>query len=86
MTPETFTNRIERGLSNHFTYSDGEKNGLISVWKHEKDIVLTWEECPKGEQLNENTYTRDERHLFSTIEELLAFFAMHDLEMTCFTT
>jgi hypothetical protein len=42
--------------------------------------VLTWEECPAGEQYDEATYSRDERHVFATIEELLEFLAANELK------
>jgi hypothetical protein len=73
------------GKANNLTYSSGEKEGLVSIWKHGETYVLTWEECPAGEQYDESTYTRDERHVFAEISELLEFIKMHDLKLEIFT-
>ena len=85
MTTSTFTNRIQQGKVNNLTYKDGDREGLVSVWQHDGRIILTWEECPAGMQYDESTYTRDERHVFSTVEELTAFLASHNLKPEAFT-
>jgi hypothetical protein len=81
----TFVDRIHKGKVNNLIYADSGREGLVSVWKHEGLLVLTWEECPAGEQYDESTYTRDERHSFHTMDELLAFLAAHDLGPESFT-
>lgn len=85
MTLNTFIDRINNGKSNGLTYTDDGKQGLVSVWKHDALLVLTWEECPTGCQYDEATYTRDERHTFGTVEELLTFLRNNKLSIESFT-
>jgi hypothetical protein len=85
MTLRTFVERIRTGRANNLIYSSGGKEGLISVWEHESAFVLTWEECPPGQQYNESDYTRDERHVFSTLNELLAFLSANNIKVESFT-
>ena len=85
MKPETLIQRIMSGKVNNLTYSCGEKEGLISIWKNGDTYVITWEECPAGEQYDESTYTRDERHVFAAIPEVLDFIATHGLSLEFFT-
>ena len=67
MRIETFRQRVEGGRSVSLVYkTSGDLEGLVSVWLHEGEVVLTWEECPAGEQYDESVYTRDERHTFET--------------------
>jgi hypothetical protein len=73
MTPEGFLRRLRAGKSVNCTYRRDGLTGLLSAWAHDGRFVLTWEECREGDQYNEHAYTRDERHLFGTAEELLAF-------------
>jgi hypothetical protein len=65
--------RLQNGRPADHRYAQGELRGLVSAWRHEGRFVLTWEESREGDQHNEHAYTRDERHLFTTAEELLAF-------------
>jgi hypothetical protein len=81
----TFADRLHRGKANNLTYAKDGKEGLVSVWKHEGLLVLTWEECPAGEQYDESTYTRDEKHSFCTVDELLEFLAANGLRPESFT-
>jgi hypothetical protein len=81
----TFVDRLRKKKANNLTYAKDGKEGLVSVWEHAGLLVLTWEECPAGEQYDESTYTRDERHSFSTVDELLAFLATHELNPESFT-
>ena len=53
------------------------------VRTHDGRFVLTWEECRKAEQYNENSYTRDERHLFDA-EEILAFVEQSGYSVSAF--
>ena len=39
----------------------------------------------KGEQYDEATYTRDERHTFASVDELMAFLKINDLRPEDFT-
>jgi hypothetical protein len=73
MTREGFLKRLQAGKSVRSGYHKDEFEGLISAWLHGSLFILTWEECPRGDAFNEHLYTRDERHLFETAEELLAF-------------
>jgi hypothetical protein len=73
MTAEGFLARLRRGKAVNCVYSSGELEGLVSAWSYDDAFVLTWEECRAGEQANEHLYTRDERHRFSTAEEVLTF-------------
>lgn len=73
LTPEGFHERLRAGTVVNCVYRAGELAGLISAWRYESAFVLTWEECRDGDQYNEESYTRDERHRFATTEEVLAF-------------
>lgn len=85
MTPQTFAKRLEDGKVNNLTYSLNGNEGLVSVWKHEGSFILTWEECPAGEQYDESTYTRDERHVFTSTTEVLEFIAANEMNAESFT-
>jgi hypothetical protein len=65
--------RLQNGRPADHRYAQGPLRGLVSAWRHEGRFVLTWEESRSGDQHNEHAYTRDERHLFTTAEELVAF-------------
>lgn len=84
MSPETFRKRLEGGKCNNHLYTAGDREGLVSIWKHQGRYVLTWEECPKGGQYNESSYTRDDRHLFADIDEVLSFLAENGLGVEAF--
>jgi hypothetical protein len=81
----TLIDRIQRGKANNLIYASDGKEGLVSVWKHDGMIILTWEECSAGEQYNEHLYTRDERHSFPTVDELVSFLSEHGLKPESFT-
>lgn len=85
MNSITFEKRLRDGKANNLTYSKDGRDGLVSVWMYESSIILTWEECPKGEQYDESTYTRDDRHVFSTIAELMTFLSHNGLAVNEFT-
>lgn len=80
----TFEKRLNDRKANNLTYSKDGLDGLVTVWMHDSSIILTWEECPKGEQYDESTYTRDERHVFNTITELMTFLFRHGLALDAF--
>ena len=84
MTRETFRKRLESGKSNHSIFEAPGREGVVTVWIHQGSYVLTWEECPPGEQYNEHLYTRDERHLFETLDDLLAFLDRRGLPLDQF--
>jgi hypothetical protein len=73
MTSEGFLRRLLAGKVVNCTYHRDGLAGLISAWPYGGGFVLTWEECREGDQYNEHAYTRDERHLFGTAGEVLAF-------------
>lgn len=73
MTSEGFLRRLRTGKVVHCTYRRGELAGLISACPHDGGFALTWEECRDGDQYDEHAYTRDERHLFGTADEVLEF-------------
>jgi hypothetical protein len=85
MEIETFINRIKNQLVNNLIYQASYLEGLISVWKNQNSIILTWEECPIGEQYNEHLYTRDDRHVFETIDELFKFLTANNVDANSFT-
>jgi hypothetical protein len=73
MTAAGFLRRLDAGVVVNCRYRAGELAGLISAWRYAGAFVLTWEECRDGDQYNEESYTRDERHRFATAGEVLAF-------------
>ena len=73
MTSEGFLRRLGAGRAVNCVYRQADLTGLISAWANDGRFVLTWEECRAGDQYNENSHSRDERHLFDTAEDLLAF-------------
>jgi hypothetical protein len=81
---EGFLRRLRAGKSVNCVYRRGEAEGLISAWRHGERYVLTWEECPAGEQYDESRYTRDERHEFASGEEALAFIEAKGYPATAF--
>lgn len=84
MQADTFEKRIRDGKVNNLVYSKGEMEGLVSVWKHESSIIVTWEECPKGEQYDESTYSHDERHVFSSLSDVMRFLSGHGFDLDAF--
>ncbi len=86
MDIDLFEKRLLTGKTNHLLYSKHGKDGLVAVWIHESHIILTWEECPKGCQYDESTYTRNERHSFETIHKLIIFLAQNDLNINLFSS
>lgn len=79
MPKTSLSARLAAGKASYYLYHTEALAGLVSVWKHEDRIVLTWEECPPGEQYDESRYTRDERYVFRSDTELLAFLSDHGL-------
>jgi hypothetical protein len=73
MTSEGFVRRLDAGKAVNCTYRRDAYVGLISAWSYQGRFVLTWEECGGGDQYNEHSYTRDERHEFTSAEEVLAY-------------
>jgi hypothetical protein len=84
MTSDGFLRRLRVGKSVNCVYRRERLTGLIAAWPYEDRFVLTWEECPEGQQYDESTYTRDERHLFGTAEEVLAFAEQRGFPATVF--
>ena len=75
MTRNGFIEAVERGKSRYYRYATEKLEGMISVWKHEQKYVVTWEECPPGQQYDESTYTRDDVFHFTSTDDLLKFLA-----------
>lgn len=84
MTADGFRERLQAGTVVNCTYREGELAGLISAWRYAGAFVLTWEECRDGDQYNEASYTRDERHRFATAGEVLAFVEQAGYPAACF--
>ncbi len=84
MSLSTFLKRLDDRKVNDLVYALSGREGLVSVWKHEGSLILTWEECPAGEQYNESTYTRDERHVFDAASKLLEFLTVNELKIESF--
>ena len=82
MNKEKFISKIQSDKSCYYVYDKNKRNentGLIKVWLYNGKIILTWEECPKGLEYDEPSYTKDEVHNFSSFEELDTFFNENDL-------
>lgn len=73
MKRETFLHRLTTGKTLNRLYEEGGRAGIVKIWRYEDSFVLTWEECPIGEQYDESTYTKDLRESFPTTEALLAY-------------
>lgn len=85
MRKDTFLQRIKNGRANNLVYSTHEKEGLISAWMYQDKIILTWEECRPGDQYNESSFTKDERHVFNNTEDLVQFLESRDINIEEFT-
>ncbi len=85
MSPDTFLRRLKDGKSNNFIYSHSGQDGMVAIWKFENSLILTWEECPAGNQYDESSYTRDERHVFANTEDLLRFLETNGVKIETFT-
>jgi hypothetical protein len=70
MRLDAFRRRLMSGKGVHYTYKRDAIVGLVKILKYQDQFILTWEECRDGDQYNEHLYTRDERHKFSTLEEV----------------
>lgn len=84
MSPETFRKRLEEGKYNNLLYAAEDREGLISVWKHQGRYILTWEECTKGEQYDESSCTRDERYFLASVDEVIQFLVENSLTIEAF--
>lgn len=80
----SFVDGILRGETYAHLYSCDDSRGLIQVWQYRDVFILTWEECPDGMQYDEDSYTRDERMEFSSIDSMLAFFEANQLTTSSF--
>jgi hypothetical protein len=58
---------------------------LVEVWRYEDRIILTWEEAPDGAQYDESRYTKDERHVFDSVGQALAFLEQHAVAFSEFS-
>ncbi|MCW8139621.1 MAG: hypothetical protein KIT58_12050 [Planctomycetota bacterium] len=84
LTPAGLRRRIEAGKAASIIYKNDTVEGLISVWRHEDAVIVTWEECPHGQMFNECNYTRDERRAFSTVDEACEFLRRQGVDVTRF--
>ncbi len=84
MTREGFLERLGAGKVVNGTYERDGLAGLISAWRHQWRFILTWEECRDGDQFNENAYTRDERHVFASPEDVLRFVEQNGFPASAF--
>jgi len=73
MTQQSMIDRLLDGKTANAVYRRVEFEGLLSAWCLGDRFILTWEECPLGQQYDESTYTRDERFEFATAQDLVAF-------------
>jgi hypothetical protein len=80
MTLDALKRRLEQGKPFDYSYSEGGKEGLISIWRHGERFILTWEESEHGGQLDESQYSRDERQEFSSAEQV-ADYLLRNAEM-----
>jgi hypothetical protein len=85
MLEATMRKRMSLGKAIQYRYHDGDRVGLVNVWRHEDRFVLTWEECLEGDQANESNYLKDDRHRFQTVDEVVDFLKRHDLPIEKFT-
>jgi hypothetical protein len=85
MTLDGLRRRIESGKGASIIYDKGNLQGLVSIWKTEDTIVMTWEECARGEQYDEFEYTRDERRTFETVDEVWRYVDECGLDPSTFT-
>ena len=73
MTRGGLIQQLRNGRTADHRYAGGGLRGLVSAWLHEGSFVLTWEESRSGAQAAARAGTRDERHVFATAEELVAW-------------
>jgi hypothetical protein len=76
---------VESGGVAAATFWREKLQSLVEVWRHEGRIILTWEEAPDGAQYDESRYTKDERHVFDSIGEALAFLEQHGVPFSEFS-
>lgn len=81
---DSFLSRLESGKSWSLIYKNKDRQGLVEVWRHGGWFIVTWEECPHGQQYDEAEYTRDERYQFDSGEELMAFLEANNLDLKSF--
>jgi len=82
MNREKFISKIQSSQTCNYIYNENERNentGIIKVCLYDNQIILTWEECPKGLQYDESSYSKDEVHNFNNFEELDTFFNNNDI-------
>lgn len=84
MTLEGLIRRLLAGRAVNHVYDRGELTGLVSAWKYQDAFILTWEECRKGDIHNEHLYTRDEREVFASAQDVLAYIEKNSLSAADF--
>lgn len=86
MKHEIFVKRLNSGKRCSYVYSKGDVQGLIETWLYNNCIILTWEEAERGKQYDENSYLKDEKHKFNTVEELIQFLDTNNITITDFNS
>lgn len=84
MKKESFCSYLRSGKSVCAVYSANDNHALVEIWKYKEQFILTWEEAPGGAQHDESRYTRDERHVFSSIDEICVFLESNSLAYDIF--
>lgn len=75
---------VESGSGASTVFWRSSLQSLVELWKHDGQFILTWEEAPDGAQFDESRYTKDERHVFSQLEEVFVFLEQHNLSLDQF--
>ena len=88
MTREALIKRLEQRRSIQALYvrleNGRELQGRVGIDAEDNSFVLIWEECPSGQQFNENMYTRDEFLRFESLEPLMQFLDESGLNLDLF--
>ncbi|WDE10007.1 hypothetical protein [Thalassomonas haliotis] len=84
MNIEKFTKKVVHGDGAQWNYAVDKTEGLVSVWVHGGDFILTWEEYPEGSFHDESEYIKDEHHQFNSLNELLSFMDKNAIPLSGF--
>jgi hypothetical protein len=74
----------DQRMLNYVYHGPQDLTGIIQVWKHGPDYVLTWEESREGDQYNENRYLKDERRVFTNSDHVLNFLRDNSIDISKF--
>jgi hypothetical protein len=87
MTPEGLRRRIMQGRSASLIYENDDRSGVITIWRHEGSVIVTWEEWDIALDrgfYNEHAYTRDERHVFADFDAACGFLRDRGVDLARF--